>query len=180
VEKEEERTWTIGPQSKLTVYRLRYVDDAGMTISTDIFSTSPMTEVFVDMKFGCTPHILGLNDILLLFSHTFPESENKVEWENIRNSIVANTDKSETERFKLFVSNLSTITPGSSNKVEWAAIRNTCHEILNSWDNTDKQPLFQKLLTRFSVTKPESSNKVEWAKIRELSDKILAGLTKLF
>lgn len=174
-----ERNYTVGANSKLNLYRLCY-ECEGSSIATDIVATQPQNDVRVDLKFVCQKRILGLGDILNLFSHTTPGSSNKVEWENIRNDIVKNSDKDALTQFKAFVANLKTITPGSDNKVEWAAIRQTCQEIQDAWDTTDKQRLFIKLLNRFSATNPGHDNRDEWQRIRDLSNNIISNTSQVF
>jgi hypothetical protein len=177
-ESSETREYTVGPGGKLSLYQLHYTTD-GVNVEADIFATTPQPDAIVKLKFRAMSRILGLQDILYLFSHTFPERSNKNEWERISSSIVRNSSQPAETQFRLFVETLSGIVPGSSNTREWAGIRNTCEEILSWWDNTDKQLLFKKLISRFSVTVPESENQREWGKIRQLSDEILAGLKEV-
>lgn len=175
---EEEREYTIGGGSVGTLYQLCYLTQ-GVVVETDTFVTDPRSDIFVKLKFSCHRHILGLEDILNIFSHTFPGSSNVREWTHIRDSIVQNTALPALSQFKLFVTTLGGITPESSNTIEWASIRQTCQEILKGWGDTDKQLLFKKLLERFSVTRPGNENTEEWSAIRTLSDKILIGLKEL-
>jgi hypothetical protein len=177
-EDKETREYNIGAGGKLNLYQLCYTTD-GVAIQADIFASQPQPDAIVKLKFSCHTSILGLEDILELFSHTFPGSSNVQEWTHIRDSIIQNITSPALTQFKQFVETLGGITPGSSNTVEWAAIRTTCAEILAAWNTTDKQLLFKKLLERFSVTHPGSENTVEWAAIRTLSDNILAGLKEL-
>lgn len=166
-----EEEYTIGPGGRLALYQLCYSSD-GVSHTTDTTSTTPRDDVVVRLKFTCVKHILGLNDMLEQFSHTFPNSANKPEWENIRNSIVEYSDRTEEEAFRNFVETLRTVKPHRDNKPEWTAIRETCEEILHDWDARDKQDLFNKLAYRFSVTKPNRDNKPEWQAIRDLADEI--------
>jgi hypothetical protein len=177
-ESEKTRQYVIGPGGKLSLYQLHYVTE-GVAVEADIFATAPQPDAIVKLKFRAFTRILGLADVLYLFSHTFPESSNKAEWERIRENIVRNSAAPADTQFKLFVGTLEGISPGSSNTREWAGIRSTCSEILLQWDNTDKQLLFKKLVARFSSTVPERENTREWGKIRQLSDEILAGLKEL-
>ena len=152
-----------------------------MSKDTDVVSTSKLFgEELIEMLFICEKQIIGLPEILNIFSHTFPGSSNTTEWEAIRNSIVKYSDKPNDDQFRHFVETLHIITPKSENTVEWAAIRETCQEILDAWQDSDKILLFKKLLTRFSTTVPGRSNRVEWERIRETSDKLLKGIIQIY
>jgi hypothetical protein len=175
---EETREYTIGGGGVLDLYQLCY-ETVGVSVETDTFSTEPLTDIIVKLKFACHKHILGLQEILDGFSHTRPRSENTEEWKEIRDSIVKNSALPELMKFKRLVETLGGIKPRSSNIAEWQAIRTTCQEILEAWDQTDMQRLFNKLLQRFSITVPGSSNKEEWQAIRGTSDRILNGLKEL-
>lgn len=176
---EVERDFVVGPGGKLDLYRLTYITD-GMVQKTDIVATEPGDDIKVKLKFKCVKRILGLRDILHLFSHTFPGSSNIEEWNTIRNSIVENSDRPQEEAFRNFVETLKTITPKTDNTVEWVEIRKTCTQILEAWGKEDKQILLSKLLTRFSTTKPTRHNTKEWEEIRRVSDEILGGVQSLF
>ncbi|WP_355290996.1 hypothetical protein [Methylobacterium sp. EM32] len=178
-EHEETRTYVIGPHSKVSLYQLCYTTD-GVQLATNIFVTNPKPDLNVKLKFSCIKYILGFDDILLQFSRTFPGSDNKVEWERIRESIMSHRSASQRDQFRAFVESLSGITPGRDNKVEWELIRKTCEEIKAEFETKDMQVLFNKLLHRFSTTTPGSSNRVEWQAIRELSQRILAGMRQNF
>lgn len=177
-ETEIERTYTVGPHGKLSLYRLCY-EMNGVEIKTDIVSTNPEENVFIDLNFSCIKQILGLDIILNLFGNIFPQSSNIREWKRIRDDIIKYSNKSQEEKFKKFIEILNTIVPKKDNKGEWSDIRNTCNEILIEWENIDKQLLFKKILTRFSSIYPRKHNKGEWASIRDLSNKILNGLKQI-
>ena len=170
-ETEREQEYTVGPGGKLALYQLCYSSD-GMSHRTDTISTTPHADVMVELKFTCVKQILGLREMLEQFSHTFPNSSNRPEWNNIRNSIVEYSDRTEEEAFRNLVETLRTIKPYRDNKPEWAEIRKTCEQILHDWDVKGKQVLMHKLAYRFSITKPNRDNKPEWQAIRDLSDEI--------
>lgn len=178
--KDVTQTYNIGPRSKLSLYQLCY-DSDGVSYETDTVSTSPTKAVFVEMRFTCLKRILGLNDVLFLFGHTFPEHDNVGEWNAIRNSVVQYSDKSQEVAFKHFVEMLSTIRPQQENIGEWGDIRATCNELLKSWESeSNKTLLFKKLLYRFSVIVPHSANQGEWRAIRQLSNEILSGMAEVW
>src|SRR5262249_34581784 len=104
-ESSEMRSYTIGPGGKASVYQLHYITD-GVTVEADIFASTPEPDAVVKLKFGVVTRILGLEDILYLFSHTFPERSNKDEWDRIRSSIVRNASEPLETQFRLFVGTL--------------------------------------------------------------------------
>lgn len=176
-----QKKFKIGPGDKMSIYRLCYDSDAGSQ-RTDIEASAPLNEddVTVAMNFSCVKRIVGLGAILATFRNTTPSEENMVEWASIRDNIVKNSDKPGEQRFRSFVESLRKIFPKNSNTVEWSGIRDTCGEIIDDWNRTEKQLLFQKLLNRFTTVKPSRSNTVEWAAIRDLSTRILQDTTQIF
>jgi hypothetical protein len=169
------RKYTIGPYSKLNLYRLVY-KTKGMTIKTDIFSNTAPPDVKVTIRYTTKEDILGFNELSSRLSNTYPGRDNKVEWATIRNSIISNSHKENIDQFLNLLKTMRNISPGNHNKVEWANIRLTCNEIIADWDNYTKQTLFNKLLNRLSTTHPGSSNLGEWDSVRKTSSDILTDL----
>lgn len=124
-------------------------------------------------------NILGLREIIDQFLNTSPRESNKEEWKKIRENIIKYSTKPDVEVFRSFVDELSKIEP-LHNKDEWNGIRKTCWEIKDEWEETNKQLLFNKLLTRFESTIPSIHNKEEWDVIRKLSKSILHGVKQTF
>jgi hypothetical protein len=178
-EREDSRTYTIGPRSKVKIYQLWYNTD-GVQVATDIFATDPKPDTIVKLRFSCIKHILGFDETAELFSRIFPGSDNRDEWMKIRETIVTNLSAPQDEQFKYFVECLGSISPGHDNIEEWSLIRKTCSEIKAEFETKDHQVLFNKLLRRFSTTTPGSSNLDEWQQIRDLSKKILDGMKQNF
>jgi hypothetical protein len=178
-EEEDTREFSTDQNGNLTIYQLCYSTDA-VDLETNIFASQPRPDAIVKLKFSLVRQIVGLEDILYLFSHTFPERSNTVEWEKLRSSIVKSSSLGGLTQFHAFVEALNDFVPQRSNVREWVAIRETCNEIEGAWSvEHRKELLFKKLLYRFSVTRPESENTREWAAIRDLSDKILAGMKEI-
>jgi len=164
----------VGPNSKLTLYRLCYIN-SGVITQTGIFSNLKNNDIAIIINYDVKYYILGLDQILNQFLNTHPGSSNIQEWNSIRSSIASNSNKNDYDRFQAFVSNLNTIKPGSENTVEWSNIRIICAQILSEWDS-DKQSLFFKLLNIFAATKPGSSNTVEWGIIRDLANSLIKSI----
>ena len=173
-----EQMYTVTGGSHLSLYELVYVM-SGAYQKTGVVSTTTRKEVLVNLKFKIAKRILGLPEILDLFSKTVPKSENTREWKSIRDTIVQSGDQTQEEAFLAFLEVLSGIAPEHANRQEWADIRATCDEITEAWES-DKQLLFKKLLLRFSVTAPAADNQREWDAIRSLSNEILGELKQLY
>lgn len=178
-EEEVNREYIVGGGGKLNLYRLCYVTD-GAIVKTDTLATSPEEDVIVDLKFTVTEYILGLREIIDQFHNTYPGVSNKQEWKAIREAIIKHSDRSDAKVFRYFVEELSKIKPINDNKDEWNGIRTTCSEILKDWEETNKQLLFNKLLTRFESTIPGEHNKDEWDVIRKRSKSILHSVKQTF
>lgn len=166
-----EQVYEIGPKSKLKLYRLCYEMD-GVIVKTDIVSSSPMEDAYVELHFDMSNRILGLQEILEHLSTIRPREDNKLEWKAIRDSIIRHSDDSMETQFRSLLEILSGTTPGHDNKVEWGEIRRTCLEIIEEWDDGEKQLFLVKLLRRFESIFPGRDNKEEWASIRSESRRI--------
>lgn len=171
-----QQTYTIGAGSKLDVYRLVYTT-TGMTIKTDVFSTSPLPQSNVTIQYNVDETILGFNELAWTLINTYPGRDNKEEWDRVRDALVQNAHRDEIAQFSALVETLRTIYPRGSNQWEWEAIRATSNEIVADWDAYSKQKLLNKLLTRLSSIYPGRDNRSEWEAIRYTTSNILNTLS---
>lgn len=175
---EFEDSFTIGANSELKVYRLIY-EAGGQVIKSNIFSTEPEEDIFVELNFLYTSTLPGFEIIETVLRETFPKKDNKDEWSRIRNSIIdASDSKSVVDRFHGILRIMSDITPKNENKKEWENIRRVCNQILEKWNSTeDKVPYFKKFATCLATIRPERANKKEWEEIRKAATDILKHMT---
>jgi hypothetical protein len=175
-----EANFSVGAGCKLSAYQLIFTSSFG-TYATPTVVTNPEAVSDITMEFGFTEEIMGLegmlDDVLL---HTIPGSQNRVEWEAIRNNIIANSIYDDHTRLYELIKLLSTITPGKANKAEWKAIQGICNSILNNWNTENRNKLFRQLLQQFSITKPGKDNKAEWKRISDKADYILVNTTQIW
>ena len=173
------QTYTIKGGISISLYRLCYVSD-GIVVKTDIVSTNHSDNVNVPITYNIEERILGLDNIANILTSTRPKSENKREWEVIRDRIISSSDKSEEDVLLSMVSALQSTSPKRDNKKEWKSIRETCSEISSSWATSDRQYLFIKLVTRLANIHPGRSNKSEWEKIRKECNDVLTSIQRIF
>jgi hypothetical protein len=175
-----EANFPVGAGCKLSAYQLVFTSSFG-TYATPTVVTNPEAVPNVNMEFGFTEEIMGLEDMLDgVLLHTIPGSQNTAEWASIRNNIIANSIYDDHTRLYNLLLLLKTITPGKANKAEWASIRSICTSIINNWNTENRNKLFRQLLQQFSITKPGKDNTVEWQKIREKADSILLNTIQVW
>ncbi|MGD1699350.1 hypothetical protein [Dapis sp. BLCC M229] len=179
-EKTEIRKFSVGPKSKLTMYRLCYVA-SGIIVKSDIVASNPkdIEDIHVNLTYSLATRLLGLPEMVDLLLEIRPGVDNIEEWKTIREELIRSTGASQDEIFRNLVTTCSKIEPDRDNRSEWENIRTTCSEILSAWDKTETQLLFNKLLTRFSTTHPLEDNRDEWKRIREMSKSILDGMKQV-
>lgn len=171
-------TITIRPNSKYELYQLVY-DSLGVQVVTDIESSTPRPDVFVNMTFSVDSTIPGLDEFFSTLLTIDDMDENKSEWKRLHISLIEHSHRSDLLRLDQFVKLLTEISPQNANIDEFTEIRRTATQILSDWDKFSKTKLFEKLLTHFQTVEPLISNRPQWKRIRELSSRILNQLKRM-